>query len=627
MKKITFLFALLFYSFCVHSQNADEKKLDSILAWLETHAKIPADSTQIGINARVAIQYALKSNDQNNLAKSYLYLAYYHKEYSKLDSSLVYTLKALDIYRDIENELEIANTHLALKEIYSIQTEYGKATEQTYKAMEIFQTIDHQKGIAICYSHLCDLLYYENRYSTGIEFCDKAIEIQKKLNEKEDLALTYRYKANSQLFSGNDLEHALSSINNSIELYNELGETGIPLMASINWRGNIYKYLGDYEAAIANYQYNFDKSKAMGLQRYLIPSLANIGHVYLMQGKYEEALPYNLEAIDIIIKTGRIRNLWENYMHVSSIYENMGDYKNALEYNRLFATEYVGIKDRAIQSLEGELQAKYQTGQKNATILFQNEKITQQRKTQTLYTVLVGLLAFILFGLFYYYKKRQKRNQELLALNTQLDIKNKQNELLLKEIHHRVKNNLELVKSLISLQSAQMEDSPTKEAMMASQNRVQSMGIIHQKLYQGENLGSIEMKDYFLNLGEGILDSFNAEDKVKIECAMDNLELDVDTAVPIGLIVNELLTNALKYAFPEDKNGTIQISLSQSTPEILILKVADNGVGKENGLAHKGTGFGSQLIQLLTQQLNGKMIEKIEKGTSVEFQFKIKAAA
>ena len=627
MKTRIFFLFIFFYSFIGFSQTSDVKKLDSLFLWLETHAKIPADSTQVGINSHKAIMLSKNLNNQNALAKSYMNAAFYHKEYSKLDSALVYTLKAKDIYEELENDIELANTHLALKEIYSIQTEYGKATEETYRALEIFEKNNHQKGVAICYSHLCDLLYYENRYTTGIEFCDKAIEIQKKLNEKEDLALSYRYKANSQLFSGDDLKHALNSINNSIELYNELGEAGIPYMASINWRGNIYKYLGDYEAAIANYQYNFDQSKEMGLQRYLIPSLGNIGHVYLMQGKYEEALPYNLEAIDIMIKTGRIRSLWENYMHVSSIYENMGDYKNALEYNKLYASEYVGIKDRAIQSLEGELQAKYQTGQKNATILFQNEKISQQRKTQTLYVILVGMLAFILFGLFYNYKKRQKRNKELVALNNQLDIKNKQNELLLKEIHHRVKNNLELVKSLISLQSAQMEDSPTKEAMMASQNRVQSMGIIHQKLYQGENLGSIEMKDYFVNLGEGIIDTFNAEDKVKIECAMDNLELDVDTAVPIGLIVNELLTNALKYAFPEDKNGTIQISLSQSTPETLILKVADNGVGKIKELAPRGTGFGSQLIQLLTQQLNGTMLEKVEKGTTVEFQFKIKPAA
>ncbi len=626
IKIITTLFVLISVLFCF-AQNEDSNQLQITLQWIEEHKDIPGDSTDIGRNARKAIALSMESDNEHTLAKSYLHLAFYHKEYSKLDSALIYTLKAKDIYISLENESEIANTHLALKTIYSIQTEYGKATEETYKALELFEKMDNQKGVGICYSHLCDLLYYENRYTTGIEFCDKAIKIQQNLNEKEDLALSYRYRANSLLFSGDDLEHALNSINTSIELYKELGETGIPLMASINWRGNIYKYMGEYDAAIADYQTNFDQSKKLGLQRYLIPSLANIGHVYLMQGKNEKALPYNLEAIDIIIKTGRIRNLWENYMHVSSIYENMGDYKNALEYNKLYATAYTQLKDRAIQSLEGELQAKYQTGQKNATILFQDEKINQQSKTQTLYIILVGLLAFILFGLFYYYKKRQKRNKELLSLNIELDIKNKQNELLLKEIHHRVKNNLELVKSLISLQSAQMEDSPTKEAMIASQNRVQSMGIIHQKLYQGENLGSIEMKDYFLNLGEGILDTFNAEDKVKIECAMDNLELDVDTAVPIGLIVNELLTNALKYAFPEDKNGTIQISLSQSTPETLTLKVADNGVGKINGLAPNGTGFGSQLIQLLTQQLNGTMLEKIEKGTTVEFQFKIKTAA
>jgi two-component sensor histidine kinase len=153
------------------------------------------------------------------------------------------------------------------------------------------------------------------------------------------------------------------------------------------------------------------------------------------------------------------------------------------------------------------------------------------------------------------------------------------------------------------------------------------MGIIHQKLYQGEQLGSIDMKDYFINLGDGILDTFNVEDRVKIECAMDQLELDVDTAVPIGLIVNELITNALKYAFPENSEGTIEISLTQSNPETLKLKVVDNGVGKISNISPKGTGFGSQLVKLLTQQLNGIMEEKTQNGTSILFEFKIKPAA
>ena len=184
-----------------------------------------------------------------------------------------------------------------------------------------------------------------------------------------------------------------------------------------------------------------------------------------------------------------------------------------------------------------------------------------------------------------------------------------------------------MVKSLIALQSAQLEASATKDAMIASQNRVQSMGIIHQKLYQGENLGSVEMKDYFLNLGEGILDSFDAEDQVKIECAMDRLELDVDTAVPIGLIVNELLTNALKYAFPEETPGTINISLSRTDDNTLTLTVVDNGVGKMAETAPRGTGFGSQLVQLLTQQLNGQMQEESQDGTRVFFRFQLDQVA
>jgi len=501
------------------------------------------------------------------------------------------------------------------------------ATRGIPSALELFEKLNDKKGVAQCYAAVGDLKYYERSYAEGVEWCDKAIAILGTMDAKEELANTYRIKANDQLFSTTNLEEALTSINKSINLYRELGETGIPLMASINWRGNIYKYMDRFDEAIADYQANFDNSKKMGLERYLIPSLANIGHVYLMQGKYKEALPYNLEAIDLMKKTGRVRNLWENYMHVSTIYESLGDYKLALFYHHQYAQAHEEFKDNIISGLETEAQAKYETGQKNATIYFQDEKIAQQKRTQILYIVLAGLLAFILLGLFVYYRKRQKKNQQLQYLNAELKTKNEQNELLLREIHHRVKNNLELVKSLLALQSAQLEDTASKDAMMASQNRVQSMGIIHQKLYQGENLGTIEMKDYFVNLSEGILDTFNAEDKVKIECAMEHLELDVDTAVPIGLIVNELLTNALKYAFPEDGKGNILISLSRSTPETLTLKIADNGIGKTMNAKPKGTGFGTQLVNLLTQQLDGKMFEEHEDGTSILFQFNIKPAA
>ena len=197
--------------------------------------------------------------------------------------------------------------------------------------------------------------------------------------------------------------------------------------------------------------------------------------------------------------------------------------------------------------------------------------------------------------------------------------------MLLKEVHHRVKNNLEVVSSLLALQSAQIDDPNTKEAMQEGQNRVHSIGIVHQKLYQGETLGAIEIKDYFLNLSESILDSFGAEKRVQIVCAMDALNIDIDTAVPLGLIVNELLTNTLKYAFPDGRKGNVEIKLEKRNDGMLQLQVSDNGVGK-SGLT-QGTGFGGQLISLLTKQLGGTMREENNNGTHIFFEFKMDKAA
>jgi len=574
-------------------------------------------------NAYIVAHWANKNNKPKILAKSHEFLIQYHRDYASIDSAFFHVDTLKQIFKAHAYEIELAHAYLKQKELFMVKADYAQASKCVYDALKLFENNKNQRGIALCYVGIADLKYYERNYAEGVEWCNKAIEILTPLNFPEDLAFAYRIKANDQLFSGTNLENALQSINKSIEIYKNINEYGIPMMASINWRGNILKYMERYEEAIADYQANYDNSKAMGLERYLIPSLANIGHVHVLKGDYAKAIPFNLQAIEIMKKTGRVRNLWENYMHVSDAYEAIGDYKNALHFHHLYANAFEEFKDNTIFALESEAQAKYQTGKKNATIRFQNEKIAEQKRTEILYIILATLMALILFGLFYNFQKRKKINKELHILNNKLDIKNKQNELLLREIHHRVKNNLEMVKSLIELQSAQLNDPASKEAMMASQNRVQSMGIIHQKLYQGEHLGTIEMKDYFLNLSEGIIDTFNAENKIKIECIMEDLELDVDTAIPIGLIVNELLTNALKYAFPNRYDGKINICLKKIDLKTLSLKVTDNGIGKLTKQKSKGTGFGTQLIRLLTQQLNGQMQEDLTQGTSIQFQFKL----
>ncbi len=566
------------------------------------------------------ISVSKKNNNLEKLAHTYVDLAQWHEKHTVLDSSIAYLKKAIALYKEQGLNKKLAETYLLLKANYGSTAAYEKASKAVYAALAIYEEMQDQQGIAKCYTSIGDLFYYSNRYSEGAEYCKKAIAIQKEYGYEKDIALSYRRLAENQLFLSS-LEESLQNMNKAIQTYKEVGETGAPLLACYNGRGNIYKYLEEYDKAIANYNLCYEGAKKMGLEQYMMPPTANIGHVYLLQGNYAEALPYNLKAIEIMKRTGNTKNLWENYMHVSNIYRELGDYKNALEYHELYEKGHSDYLTSITSRVESEAHVKYETAKKTIEIGQQKNKIEQQKKIQTLYISLAALLAIILFGMYFTIKNIRKKRKALSLLNAELDTKNKQNELLLKEIHHRVKNNLEMVKSLIALQSAQLTDKASKEAMLASQNRVQSMGIIHQKLYQGTNLGAIEMKDYFINLSEGVLDTFNAEDKVKIECAMEKLNLDVDTAVPIGLIVNELLTNALKYAFPKGAQGKINITLKEENND-LKLKVSDNGIGKTEGAAPKGTGFGTQLIQLLTQQLNGTLSEEHKKGTTVFFTFK-----
>ncbi len=605
---------------------SNESGKPSIFDLIDQHLYFVQDTAEVNTLLHQTKDLYRKVNQSDSLAMTYNRLFIYHDLFGDLDSAIYYLELAQLIYLNKKDAEVIAETYLKLKELYSGKADYTMAMNKVFKALDIYTRTDNQKGIAICYSQLCDLLYYEDNYEEGVSWCDQAIAIQKVINAPLDLAESYHRKASNLLFIDGELENALATINQSIAIYQESGATEIPLMTSINTRGNIYKHMERYDDALVDYWSNYRTSMTKGIFRYAIPSLGNIGHVYILLGAYERALPYHLEAIQIMHDTGNTRNLWENYMHVSLCYEMLHQYEKALAYHKLYTIEYSNYQRTMIERLEYGLKIKYETEKNEETIYKQAARITQQYKVQALYISIAGLLIIVLAGMFFSINSIRKKRTVLQQLNQELDTRNQQNEILLKEIHHRVKNNLEMVKSLISLQSAQMEESEIKDVMVASQNRVQSMGIIHQKLYLGKNLGSIEMKDYFISLGEGIADTFHSTDQVTIECAMDTIELDIDTAIPIGLIVNELLTNSLKYAFPDKQKGTIIISLFQQNQDTLVLSVSDNGIGKTYGLTN-GTGFGTQLIGLLTQQLDGNITEHNTGGTSILIHFKLNIAA
>jgi len=195
----------------------------------------------------------------------------------------------------------------------------------------------------------------------------------------------------------------------------------------------------------------------------------------------------------------------------------------------------------------------------------------------------------------------------------------KEKDILLREIHHRVKNNLQIISSLLRLQSRKIEDNSLQEIFQVSQQRIRSIALIHENLYLSDDLGQIDFSKYIHNLTSH-LSSINAADAkgINFKISTDNIFLDINRAIPCGLLLNELITNALKYAFPEETKGEIKIDLERHKQNKLRLSIADNGIGFPKGLDFRKTeSLGLQLVNSLISQLNGTI--KMQQKTGTKF--------
>ncbi len=195
---------------------------------------------------------------------------------------------------------------------------------------------------------------------------------------------------------------------------------------------------------------------------------------------------------------------------------------------------------------------------------------------------------------------------------------------ILQEIHHRVKNNIQIISSLLSLQSHYIKDKMYVELLKESQNRIRSMALIHEKLYQSKNLASIDFNEYVETLVHDLIRSYGMNTaKIALTMKVENISLNIDAAVPCGLIINELVSNALTHAFPDGREGEITVTCNLHG-DALELVVSDNGVGIPEDLDFKNTdSLGLRLVTILAEdQLNGKITLDRSKGTAFRITFR-----
>ena len=498
---------------------------------------------------------------------------------------------------------------------------YSEALESLFIAEEVFDSLDNQAALGSIYNSLGAVYQRMKRDSFAKVFYNKSYSIA---NQRDDAA------------------REAIALSNLSELYFQEGDflESKKTMEIVLATADVLHpdYLPRYQLIYANTLIElFDYEKAKNIYSQILASSADvnafiIAETHLGLGKLnnrlrkaKEALN-NLElALSISEKQGfaeveraaheelvKANELSLNYskalLHMRE-FKDLSDSLNSVESDRdlaLALTEFEAEKkEQEIQLLQSENEIK-------------DLRISKDKRAKTYLGIgFVGLL--LLMGLGGRLYLVQKRGNTLLKdKNAIISANLKEKEVLLKEIHHRVKNNLQVISSLLKLQSQHIKDENAIRAISEGRNRVNSMAILHQNLYSYEDVRGVDMKKYFENLIQNLFDAYNIQtENVSLFTHIDDMTLDIDTVIPLGLIANELVANSLQHAFDLTSNAELQVSLWEQD-DALFFKVKDNGVGYtpiED--SSQSEGFGKKLIHLLAARLEGELQYVQTRGTEV----------
>lgn len=344
------------------------------------------------------------------------------------------------------------------------------------------------------------------------------------------------------------------------------------------------------------------------------------------------------KAAALFEKTKNNKRIGDCYREISELYFSSSDFNNSLNYLKkaIYFYRKAHIKEEAIYPISSRLNIIYEAEKRNRDIIrLKNKTLLQQSKLKNEIflrnsMVIFVILLLVILGLLYKsYRFKKKTNKILETQQNEINKKNGtlqnlvvEKEWLLREIHHRVKNNLHMVVGLLASQVEFLKSEEAVQAINNSQNRIQAMSLIHQKLYQSENLSIIDMPSYIFELTEYLKDSFEIRNTIRFILNIDSFDLPLSHSIPIGLIFNEAVTNAIKYAFPNQENAIIDISLKEFRTNHYILIIHDNGVGLPLDFdPYNNPSLGVKLMHGLSADIEGKFLISSANGTKISLEF------
>ena len=311
-----------------------------------------------------------------------------------------------------------------------------------------------------------------------------------------------------------------------------------------------------------------------------------------------------------------------------SFYKKTG--KSDLAYDNLLIIKKLNdsLSNLQQQKLLKSTELNYVIEQSEREVLEKNKIIKE--KENTIFTTIIGALSILLFVSFLFVrinrKKRfeiEKMNLSIAQKNTQIEASLKEKEILLKEIHHRVKNNLQIISGILDIQNFSIKEPEIKAILNEGQNRIQSIALLHKTMYQNKNFNAVNFDKYLAELiSHSKQANYSLNKQIEIDFTTDDIQLEIDTAVPLGLILNELINNAYKHAFKEKQSGAISIALKEVDKKSYQLLFKDNGIGFASDFdVTKVKSVGYELINGLTKQLKGKLTTHNENGAVIIIHF------
>jgi two-component sensor histidine kinase len=592
------------------------------------------------INSEKASTIYLQIKDTSNYLTNLVILTRAIKEVGNIDKAIQTAIKGSQFSKDPKFNYETGGLYFELCFYYNVKDDVYKALLYVEKAEKAFSNSSQKlKGLSKCYQQRSQIYSKTNQNQKAILYAQKAIQIANELKSNKNVLSILYTTIGIAYFNIDDNINAIKFL----QLANEININNGPIgrrAFNLVMLSEAYHGLKKYKDAIelAQIAISLVDDNENSLMAYGI-----IGNSFFELKNYKSALTYQIKALqllDLVEDTDHQRSI---YLELSKTYNELGDYKNAYKNLNKFKDLEINFLKNIQEKNINELEIKFESKQKDVAVkeltISKQQQSLEILKQKNFNLILFFLIVFsivvtavVLFALLNNKKKNKLLNikNEIISDKIQLVEEQKielyqslqERELLLKEIHHRVKNNLQIIMSLLNIQASRSEDISIENFLEKAQSRITSMSLIHQSLYENETIDSINFEVYTRQLAINLIHLFGVDDKnIHLEINAKDIFLDLQTAISLGLILNELFTNTLKYAFTDYKNAKISVTIETIDNEQFNLIFSDNG----NGYLEKNNyrkSLGLELIELLALQLGGAVEKQDCKGTKYFMNFK-----